>query len=85
MARASDPIDRSARSLAQFEHGPLIIKNCRSELNAPAAMFDGADYEAMGPATITLRNCGKSSAYLPSSAGHGPEQVAALAGQAGTS
>jgi hypothetical protein len=34
MARAPDPIARFARFLAQSEHGPLTIKNYRSDLAA---------------------------------------------------
>ncbi len=40
MARAPDPI---ARFLAQSEHSPLTIKNYRSDLDAFAAWFEGAN------------------------------------------
>jgi hypothetical protein len=53
MARASDPIDRFGRFLAQSEHSPLTIKNYRSDLDAFAAWFQGANGEPMEPAKIT--------------------------------
>jgi len=53
MARASDPIDRFGRFLAQSEHSPLTIKNYRSDLAAFAAWFEGANGEPMEPAGIT--------------------------------
>jgi Phage integrase, N-terminal SAM-like domain len=53
MARASDPIARFARFLAQPEHSPLTIKNYRSDLDAFAAWFQSANSEPMEPARIT--------------------------------
>ena len=53
MARASDPVDRFGRFLAQFEHSPLAIKNYRLDLDAFAAWFEGAHGEPMEPARIT--------------------------------
>jgi site-specific recombinase XerD len=53
MARASDPIDRFGRFLAQSEHSPLTIKNYRSDLDAFAAWFQGANGEPMEPAKVT--------------------------------
>lgn len=53
MARTSDPIARFARFLAQSEHSSLTIKNYRSDLDAFAAWFEGANGEPMEPAKIT--------------------------------
>ncbi len=53
MACASDPIDRFGLFLAQSEHSPLTIKNYRSDLDAFAAWFEGANGEPMEPAKIT--------------------------------
>jgi site-specific recombinase XerD len=53
MASASDPIDGFARFLAQSEHSSLTIKNYRSDLDAFAAWFEGANSEPMEPAKIT--------------------------------
>lgn len=53
MARASDPIDRFTRFLAQSEHSPLTIKNYRSDLDAFATWFEGANGEQMEPTKVT--------------------------------
>jgi hypothetical protein len=53
MARASDPIARFARFLAQSEHSPLTIKNYRSDLDAFAVWFQGANGE-LGRVAKTL-------------------------------
>ncbi len=53
MVRTADPIARFARSLAQSEHSPLTLKDYRSDLNAFAAWFEGANGEPMEPARIT--------------------------------
>jgi hypothetical protein len=50
MARASDPIDRFARFLAQSEHSPATIKNYRSNL---AASFEDANGGPIEPAKMT--------------------------------
>jgi hypothetical protein len=53
MAHAPDPIDRFARFLAQSEYSLLTIKNYRSDLDAFAVWFQGANGEPMEPARIT--------------------------------
>ena len=67
MARASDPIDRFGRFLAQSEHSPLTIKNYRSDLAAFAAWFEERQRRADG--------AGQDHA-------DGPEAIQALAGRA---
>jgi hypothetical protein len=42
--------------VAQSEHSPLTLKNCRSDFAAVAATFGGADGEPMEPAEITSAN-----------------------------
>jgi len=54
MVRASDPIDRFGRFLAQSEHSPLTVKNYRGDLEAFAAWFEQVNGEAIthkGPPT----------------------------------
>jgi hypothetical protein len=53
MARASDPIGRFGRFLAQSEHSPVTIKNDRSNLDAFASSFEDANGEPMEPAKMT--------------------------------
>ena len=48
MARASNPIARFARFLAQSEPSPLTIKNYRSDLTAFGAWYEGDNGEPMG-------------------------------------
>src|SRR3954451_11255824 len=53
MARTSDPNETFASFLVQAERSPLTIKNYRSDLDAFAAWFEGANGESMEPAKIT--------------------------------